>query len=82
MLASMEEAFAELRADMRPPKEEISHMLDLLWRRGPQAGKQGDSLKQLVQLTRFGCLPIRLQTPAPRSIRLPPLDGTATCPAQ
>ena len=53
VLTAMEDAFAELRADVRPQKQEISHMLDLLWQRGPRAGKQGDSLKQLVQLTRL-----------------------------
>ena len=44
-------AFSEVRADRRPTNAEVLTMLNLLWQQGPDAGKQGDSLKQLVALT-------------------------------
>jgi hypothetical protein len=47
----MLDAYSEVRVDQRPSNEEVRTMLGLLWQQGADAGKQGDSLKQLVALT-------------------------------
>ena len=44
-------AFSQVCADRRPTNAEVLTMLGVLWQQGPDAGKQGDSLKQLVALT-------------------------------